>query len=105
MSDYWKIWAESAFDEADISATPEQLAKVVKSVEFAHDDYGSQHGHDEADKSLLRIRREEAMKDIFRFVEEQFCFLDCGPSFYDSLNDTQKTALAKLLHIREEFSK
>lgn len=71
MSEYWTICAEEALESAGLSATTEQVALVAESMEMAHDCYGEQHGHHEADRSLwadltrraesaeARARREE----------------------------------------------
>ena len=38
--DYWTECVEAAFEEAAISATPEQVEAVAGAVEVSHDNYG-----------------------------------------------------------------
>lgn len=44
--DYWKECIAEAFDDASIEATDEQIERVSKFVEGAHENYGMAHGHD-----------------------------------------------------------
>jgi hypothetical protein len=63
VSEYWKICAEEAIDEAGLNAEPSQIAIIAKWMESAHDNYGEQHGHHEANRSLwsdLTRRAEKA---------------------------------------------
>ena len=46
MSSYWQICVAEAFDEAKLSATPEQIKSIVETIEAAHDNYGMAHGYD-----------------------------------------------------------
>jgi len=43
---YWKECISEAFEDAGISATPEQILTVTNWVEGAHDNYGMAHGYD-----------------------------------------------------------
>lgn len=103
MTDYWMINAEGIVEELGVSLTDEQMKQLAKAIKYAHDEYGEQHGHREADKSLTQMLRDEDRSKIFNFVEEQIHGLDHGPNFYDRMNDTQRGCLARLLHIKKEF--
>ncbi len=69
--DYWKECIESAFDDAGIIATDEQIEDVAGSVEGGHDNYGMAHGHDaipnprdaDIDKLKVRIKEVESERD------------------------------------------
>jgi hypothetical protein len=105
MSEYWTICAEAAVEDAGIPATSEQIQSIAKMMERGHQDYGDQHGHREADRSLTRMNREEARAKVFAFVEEQMAMLDNGPNFFDRMSFQQKEALARLMHVRKEFAR
>jgi len=42
---YWKECISEAFDEAEITATKEQIDAVASFVKGAHETYGEVHGH------------------------------------------------------------
>ena len=44
--DYWNECIKESFDEAEITATEEQIGIVASWAEGAHDNYGMAHGHD-----------------------------------------------------------
>tara|TARA_R110000796_G_scaffold100803_1_gene209519 strand:+ start:211 stop:525 length:315 start_codon:yes stop_codon:yes gene_type:complete len=46
MSDYWEYCILDAFEDAGITATKEQIDKVIGWVEGCHENYGMAHGHD-----------------------------------------------------------
>ncbi|KKM96242.1 hypothetical protein LCGC14_1179940, partial [marine sediment metagenome] len=67
--DYWRECIESAFDEAGIVATPEQVCSVVDYVSGGHENYGMAFGHDaipnpiqselDTTKAALKAEREK----------------------------------------------
>jgi hypothetical protein len=102
-NEYWSIAVDTICDETGASFTKEQEAKVIHVLERFHQDYGDQHGHREADKSVRRMNDDAARNAVFRFIEEQMEQLDCGPNFFDRLSRRQKEALANLQMARQEF--
>jgi DnaJ-class molecular chaperone len=44
--DYWRECIAEAFEDANITATEEQIATVASWAEGAHDNYSQAHGHD-----------------------------------------------------------
>jgi hypothetical protein len=104
MSDYWQIATEEALSLADVSASDEQIIQIARTMRFAHDDYGEQHGHREADKGLRRLNDNEAQVKVFGFVEQRLASLESAPIF-QSLSHAQRIALHELFTIREAFPK
>ena len=43
---YWEECVSEAFEDAGITANPDQIATVAYWVEGAHENYGMAHGHD-----------------------------------------------------------
>ncbi len=42
--DYWQECVAEALSEEGVTATPEQIHNIAKSIEMAHDNYGMAHG-------------------------------------------------------------
>lgn len=103
MSEYWNITLDQLCEDMGVTPNAEQRAQAIKTLEWAHSAYPAQHGHYEADKSLRRMQRDEDRARVFAFVREQILNLERGPNFFGVMNDTQRAALARLLHIEKEF--
>jgi len=81
--DYWMESVTCAFDEAGITATPEQIKDVTGSMQISHENYGLYTGLDEATKGCkseaekeLEMLKVEIEKDRIWKVQSKPC-LDC----------------------------
>lgn len=94
MTEYWTICAEAALDEAGIEATEEQIATIAGQMEAAHDAYGEQHGHIEADKGLWSdlTRRAETAERRAREEEEKVPCPECAGKVIPGLSGTTRPA-------------
>ena len=86
--DYWQECIEEAFEDAGITATREQVATVVETVEGAHDNYSMAHGHEcipnpllEENKQLSRELRKEIDKVLCPDCNGRGRITSQGPSF------------------------
>lgn len=92
--EYWTICAEEALDEAGFSATAEQVATVATWMESAHSNYGEQHGHVEASKSLWSemTRRAEKAEEMVKAEAEKVPCPECAGKTVPGLGGTTEPA-------------
>ena len=91
---YWKECIETAFNEAGIKATPEQIKSVVECVDGAHENYSMAYPVPE---SPYKRELEETKKELKREKEKTVCeeckgkgqFRIDGPAHY-SYSDCHK---------------
>lgn len=55
MSGYWRIFAEEVPSDMGIKLTDQQVDELTKALEFAYENYGMSHGHDQ----LIKIKPEK----------------------------------------------
>ncbi len=67
---YWKECIEEAFEDADITATKEQIDIVAGWVEGGHDNYGMAHGYD-AIPDPINTEVERLRKEIDKINERR----------------------------------
>ncbi len=100
-STYWNICAEGVEEELGIRLNEEQRGVLSDGLERAHDFYGIEHGHVEADKSVARMQREDAQNIVLNFFKKRFDMLESATGVFDALNRTQKAAFYEMLNARE----
>ena len=69
---YWQECISQAFDDAGISASPEQMESVVMAVEGGHENYGMAHGHDSI-PDPIRQENEELKKRLKKEQDKTVC--------------------------------
>lgn len=80
---YWIDCAAEALDQAEISATPEQIKEVARWIESGYECYGESHGHhfipnpeseraDKAEKALKTEREKVTCKICHGTGAEKF---------------------------------
>jgi hypothetical protein len=106
MSDeYWSCVIDAICDQTGVQFDAEQTTTVISILAHAHQDYGDQHGHHEADLALRRSNENAAREPVVQFIEQQMVKLDQGPNFFHILSNYQKEGLAYLTMVRKEFRK
>jgi hypothetical protein len=76
MTDYWTTCIEEALGEANLFATPEQVAKIANFVSIAHDMYGEANGYD-CIPNPLKLENDELHKQI-KVERAKVVCPDCG---------------------------
>ena len=104
--EYWRIFCDEVVPELlNVSPTKEQVDKLTSAALNHRDMEWEACGYREADISLERMKKNDAQSEVFAFVEILMRGMDSGASeWFPRLSRDQKTALARLMHIRREFA-
>jgi len=103
VSEYWTICAEEALEEAGIVASSEQISVVAKWMKDGHENYGEQHGHAEANKSLWSdlTRRAETAEALAAREAEKVPCPECAGKVVPGLGGTIEPARCSCWYCNE----
>lgn len=72
MSRYWIDCIEAAFEEANITATKEQILQVAGDVETSHELYGQAHGYD-CIPNPIQLENERLKRELDKEQRKRIC--------------------------------